>query len=68
LPTNAGADARFVDGQAVLIPDHPLMARIVSNPDFEEHELRLEVQGKGTAFYAFTFTTCLGVRLKFLHR
>jgi thiol-disulfide isomerase/thioredoxin len=59
LPTNAGADVRFVDGQAVLVPDRPRMARIVSNPDFEEHELRLEVQGKGTALYAFTFTTCV---------
>jgi hypothetical protein len=57
--TNAGADVQYVGGEAVLVPDRPRMARLVSNPDFEEHELRLEVQGKGTALYAFTFTTCM---------
>ena len=59
--TNAGADVTYTDGQAVLIPDRPRMAQVVSNPDFEEHELRLEVEGKGCAFYSFTFTTCVAV-------
>jgi thiol-disulfide isomerase/thioredoxin len=57
--TNAGADVHYVDGQALVMPTHPRMARLVNNPDFEEHELRLEVQGKGTALFAFTFTTCV---------
>lgn len=57
--TNAGADVVYVDGQAVVTPDRPRMMRVVSNPGFEEHELRLEVQGKGCAFFSFTFTTCV---------
>ncbi len=32
---NAGADARIVDGQALVIPDRPRMMRLVSNPGFE---------------------------------
>ncbi|MCL5996377.1 MAG: thioredoxin family protein [Chloroflexi bacterium] len=59
LPTNAGGDVQYIDGDAVLTPDRPRMARLVSNPDFEEHELRLEVRGKGTALFTFTFTTCV---------
>lgn len=57
--TNAGADISYVDGEAVLTPQRPRMARVVSNPAFEEHDLRLEVHGKGTALFAFTFTTCV---------
>jgi thiol-disulfide isomerase/thioredoxin len=57
--TNAGADVYYVDGQAVVTPERPRMVRLVSNPDFEEHDLRLEVSGKGTALFAFTFTTCV---------
>ena len=57
--TNAGADVRTIDSEAVVVPDRPRMVRLVSNPDFEEHELRLEVKGKGVALFAFTFTTCV---------
>ncbi|MCS7061157.1 MAG: redoxin family protein [Anaerolineae bacterium] len=56
--TNAGADVVYVDDQPTLIPDRPRMMRVVNNPGFEEHELRLEVHGKGCAFFSFTFTTC----------
>jgi hypothetical protein len=56
---NAGADVGYVDGQAVVTPERPRMVRLVSNPGFEEHELRLEVYGKGAALFAFTFTTCV---------
>jgi hypothetical protein len=56
---NAGADVRYVDGAAVVTPDHPHMTRLVSNPGFEQHELNLEVHGRGAALYAFTFTTCV---------
>jgi thiol-disulfide isomerase/thioredoxin len=56
---NAGADVRREDGLAVVVPDRPRMMRLVSNPDFEEHELRLEVRGQGCAFFSFTFTTCV---------
>ncbi len=56
--TNAGADVAYVDGLAVAVPDRPRMVRLVSNPGFEEHELVLDVQGKGCAFFSFTFTTC----------
>ena len=57
--TNAGADVQYANGEAVVTPTRPRMARLVSNPDFEEHDLRLEVHGRGAALYAFTFTTCL---------
>jgi hypothetical protein len=57
--TNAGADVEYAGDEAVVTPLRPRMARLVNNPDFEEHELRLEVQGKGTALFAFTFTTCV---------
>ena len=58
-PTNAGADAQYVEDQALVTPNRPRMVRLVNNPDFEEHELRLEVMGKGVALFAFTFTTCV---------
>ena len=57
--TNAGADVRTVDGVATVTPLRPRMARLVSNPTFEEHELRVDVYGRGAALYAFTFTTCV---------
>ena len=57
--TNAGADVGYVEGAAVVTPERPRMVRLVSNPGFEEHELRLEVYGKGAALFAFTFTTCV---------
>ncbi len=56
---NAGADVRYVDDAATVTPARPRMTRLVSNPAFEEHELRLDVYGRGTALYAFTFTTCV---------
>ena len=59
LDTNAGADVRTVDGVATVTPSRPRMARLVSNPSFEEHELRVDVYGRGAALYAFTFTTCV---------
>jgi hypothetical protein len=59
-PENAGADVRFnEDGEAFVIPDRPRMYKLVNNPDFEEHELRLVVEGKGFAAYAVSFTTCV---------
>ncbi|HEY3341130.1 MAG TPA: redoxin family protein [Anaerolineae bacterium] len=57
--TNAGADVHYLEDRALVMPNRPRMARLVKNPDFEPHELRLEVQGKGTALFAFTFTTCV---------
>ena len=57
--TNAGVDVQIAGAEALVIPTRPRMARLVSNPDFEEHDLRLEVRGKGVALFAFTFTTCV---------
>jgi hypothetical protein len=61
--TNAGADVAYdgdgAQAQAIVQPTRPRMLRVVHNPDFEEHELRLEVEGKGFAAYAVSFTTCV---------
>jgi thiol-disulfide isomerase/thioredoxin len=57
---NAGADIGFNEqGEAFVIPDRPRMFKLVNNPDFEEHELQLVVEGKGFAAYAVSFTTCV---------
>ncbi len=57
---NAGADVVYDDlGNATITPDRPRMYRVVNNPDFEEHELKLVVQGSGFAAYAASFTTCV---------
>ena len=57
---NAGTDVVYDDqGNATLTPDRPRMYRVVNNPDFEEHELKLLVQGQGFAAYAASFTTCV---------
>ena len=58
-PTHAGADVIYEDGHAILKPNRPRMMRVVNNPDFEEHELRLEIEGAGFAAYAVSFTTCV---------
>ena len=57
---NAGADVVFdAQGNATIQPDRPRMYRLINNPDFEEHEVKLLVQGKGFAAYAASFTTCV---------
>ncbi len=59
-PLNAGADVAFsAAGQAIVVTDRPRMYRLISNPDFEEHELTLVVSGKGFAAYSAAFTTCV---------
>ena len=59
-PLNAGADVAFSEaGQAIVMTDRPRMYHLISNPDFEEHELILVVQGKGFAAYSASFTTCV---------
>ena len=59
-PLNAGADVAFsAAGQAIVMTDRPRMYRLISNPDFEEHELTLVVSGKGFAAYSAAFTTCV---------
>ncbi|NJM41562.1 MAG: redoxin family protein [Anaerolineae bacterium] len=57
---NAGADVVFNEqGEAFVMPTRPRMYKLVNNPDFESHELRLVVEGKGFAAYAVSFTTCV---------
>jgi len=59
-PLNAGVDVAFsAAGQAIVVTDRPRMYRLISNPDFEEHELTLVVSGKGFAAYSAAFTTCV---------
>jgi hypothetical protein len=57
---NAGPDVRYNEaGEALVIPDRPRMYQLVNNPDFESHELKLVIEGKGFAAYAASFTTCV---------
>ncbi len=57
---HAGVDVVYdAQGNATLTPDRPRMYRVVNNPDFEEHSLKLVVQRKGFAAYAVSFTTCV---------
>ena len=57
---NAGEDVVFDAAQhATVMPTRPRMYHLVSNPDFEEHELTLVISGKGFAAYSASFTTCV---------
>jgi thiol-disulfide isomerase/thioredoxin len=62
-PLNAGADIEYDDGGLSYVSaERPRMVQIVSNPDFEEHEIELTFKANGLALYAFTFTTCISER------
>ena len=53
-----GEDTRVDDhGQSSLIVDDPRMYEIVQNKGFEEHELRLIIDGDGLSIYSISFDT-----------
>ena len=57
-PASAGADVRLEGGRSIVVIDAPRMYELARNPDGRAHELRLDVSARGTAVYAFTFSTC----------
>jgi hypothetical protein len=60
LPREAFAEDVFLTGgQAHVRIDVARLYALVRNPDVRSHELRLEVQGTGLTFYAFSFGSCL---------
>lgn len=60
---NAGPDIVYdTQGNALVKPTRPRMYRLINNPNFEEHELKLIVHGKGFAAYSVSFTTCVAAK------
>jgi thiol-disulfide isomerase/thioredoxin len=55
----AGSDVRLEDGRSLLAVDAPRMYELARNPDGRAHELRLDVTARGTAVFAFSFSTCV---------
>jgi hypothetical protein len=55
----AGCDERLENGQSLLAVDAPRMYELARNPDGRAHELRLDVTARGTAVFAFSFSTCV---------
>jgi len=45
-------------GRAFIRAAGPRMVRLIQNPSFGTHELRLFTQSKGLTLYAFTFVSC----------
>lgn len=59
-PVRAGADVKLGDeGTSTVMVTRPRMYELVTNPDFESHELVLTFRANGLALYSFTFLTCL---------
>jgi thiol-disulfide isomerase/thioredoxin len=56
---HAGADVAWQAGQPLLVVDKPRLYELVRNPDARPRRLRLEIQGRGLALFAFSFTTCV---------
>ena len=55
-PDRAGSDIMFADdGESFIIVDEARMYRIVDQPDFSRHELRLSSNSDAFSFFAFTF-------------
>jgi thiol-disulfide isomerase/thioredoxin len=54
----AGNDVRFEDGRSFVLVDAPRMYELARNPDSGPHELRLDVAARGTAVFAFSFSSC----------
>ena len=55
----AGGDVRHEDGRSFVMVDAPRMYELARNPDGRPHELRLELAARGTAVFAFSFSTCV---------
>src|SRR4029077_4769987 len=55
----AGSDVRLEDGMSFLAVDAPRLFELARNPDGRPHELRLDVSARGTAVFAFSFSTCV---------
>lgn len=47
-------------GRGLIRVAEPRMYRLIDNPAFGTHELRLFTQSKGLSLYAFTFVSCKG--------
>lgn|SRR5574341_11973 len=61
-PLKAGEDIEYDDGGVSMVPvTRPRLYRLVRNPDFEAHELKLVFRASGLALYAFTFASCVAV-------
>jgi len=59
-PDNAGADIEYDDGGLSYVSvDEARMYELVSNPDFEKHELTLIFRANALAMYSFRFTSCV---------
>ena len=55
----AGNDVHFEDGRSFVRVDAPRMYELARSPDSGQHELRLDVAARGTAIFAFSFSTCV---------
>lgn len=57
--TEIGEDAAIDEkGRAFARVGEARMYRLIDNPGFERHELRLFTQARGLSLYAFTFVSC----------
>jgi thiol-disulfide isomerase/thioredoxin len=55
----AGSDVRFEAGRSFVVVDAPRAYELARNPDGRPHELRLDLNARGTAIFAFSFSTCV---------
>jgi thiol-disulfide isomerase/thioredoxin len=55
----AGSDVRIEGGRSFVLVDAPRMYELARNPDGRPHELLLDVPSRGTAVFAFSFSTCV---------
>jgi thiol-disulfide isomerase/thioredoxin len=57
---NAGLDVTLLgDLRSVVHVDSPRMYRLVKNPEFQHHTLKLEVSENGIEFYTFSFVSAV---------
>jgi thiol-disulfide isomerase/thioredoxin len=54
----AGADVRQEAGRSYVTVDAPRLYELARNPDGRPHTLRMAIDTRGLALFAFTFSTC----------
>jgi len=55
----AGLDVVFLQGRSVVYVDTPKMYRLVKNPEFQSHSLKLIVSNQDVEIYAFSFVSSI---------